>query len=240
MSHETVTIPLAELVEDMDLYPRHAVDPVHVQSLVHALNAGATFPPIVADRTSKRITDGWHRARAYQRVLGRNASVDVELVPYESEAAMLVDAVARNAAHGRRLDAMDRTRCVMMLRKRGCTDMQIALAMQIPEKQVEKYVVRVAKAPKSSGQTVPGTNTIVLKRSVAHLAGSTLSRNQAEVHAKLPGTSFLLVADQLLQGLLADMVNLSDERLRSKLEALRDALLEKLGRRGSSRVRASE
>ena len=228
MSGNVVSMPLAELVEDMDLYPRHAVDVAHVQVLVFALEAGATLPPIIADKKSKRITDGWHRGRAYRRVLGPTATVDVELINYKSEAEMRLDAVVRNAMHGRRLDAIDRTRSVVMLRHSGFNDAQIAAAIKLPEKRIEKLAVKLATGPKSSGETVPGTSVIALKRSVAHLEGQRLTKSQTKAHALLPGTSFLLIAKQLWQGLSEDMVNLEDNRLVEQLIALRDVLVAKL------------
>ena len=229
MKSEIKTIPLAELVEDMDLYPRHAVDMSHVQALVFALESGVTLPEIVADKKSKRITDGWHRARAYRRFLGAQASVDVELVQYKNETEMLFDAIQRNAGHGRRFDAIDRTRCVMMLRSSGFKDVQIAMALHIPEKRVEKLAIKVAQAPRGSDKAVPGTCAIALKRSVSHLAGTSLNKKQVEAHATLPGTSFLLIARQLYLGLSQEMVNLEDEKLVAQLESLRDLLVKKLG-----------
>jgi hypothetical protein len=212
----------------MELYPRHAVDTGHVQSLVFALESGATLPPIVADEKSKRITDGWHRARAYRRFIGSAATVDVELRPYKDEAAMKFDAAQMNSNHGRRLDAIDRTRCVIMLRSSGFNDAQISGALNLPESRVEKLSIKVAKGPKSSDQNVPGTSTITLKRCVNHLAGGKLTASQAKAHAMLPGTSFLLIAKQLHQGLAEKMVNLEDERLVESLAMLRDLLIEKI------------
>lgn len=228
MNSTIKTLPLAQLVEDLDFYPRHAVDGSHVQALVFALESGATLPPIRADRKSKRITDGWHRGRAYRRFLGPEATVDVELVNYPTEAAMKLDAAQCNAAHGRRLDAMDRTRCVVMLRESGFNDVQIATALQLPEKRIKKLSIKVATGPKTSGQTVPGTSSIALKRSVAHLAGTRLTKDQAAAHAILPGTSFLLTAKQLCAALEQNMINLEDERLVEQLVALRTLLMEKL------------
>jgi len=222
---EIVQLPLATLVEDMDLYPRHAVDTAHVQSLVFALESGATLPPVVADKRSKKITDGWHRCRAYKRVLGPEAVIDVELIPYKSDAEMVIDAVARNAAHGRPFDAIDRTRSVVMLRTVGCTDTQIGLALRVPEKRVQKLMVKLASAPKSSGETIPGTNQVALKRSVIHLAGGTLTKSQAKTHGMMPGVSFLLIARQLTEALRESMVNMEDAKLVRGLIELRDTLV---------------
>ena len=139
-----------------------------------------------------------------------------------------VDAVQQNAAHGRHLDRMDRTRSVMMLQSHGFTHEKIAFAIQVPEKQVMKYAIKIATVPKSSVDAIPGTQSISLKRPVLHMAGKTLTKAQAEAHRILPGTSFLLIAKQLCAGLSQNMVNLEDHKLVDQLIVLRDLLIEKI------------
>jgi hypothetical protein len=228
MTGKIVKLPLSSLVEDLEVYPRHSVDNSHVQALVFALESGATLPPIVADKASKRITDGWHRGRAWRRFQGEGAVVDVELVPYKNQTEMILDAVERNACHGRKLDAIDKTRSVVMLRNAGCTEGQIALALHIPENRVSKLEVKLASTSSNAPGIIPGTNKITLKRSVAHLAGESLTKTQAEAHLTLPGTSFLLIARQLCLGLSQNMVNLDDEKLVVQLRELKELLEEKL------------
>jgi hypothetical protein len=217
-------LPLATLVEDMSVYPRHAVDEVHVGTLVQALQAGATLPPLVADKASKKIVDGWHRARAYKRVLGADAVVDVELRAYASEDALLLDAIALNAAHGRKLDKIDQVRAVVLADQRGIATPLIATAMHIPQEKIEPLRVRVARAPSGSRGTVTGTQTVVLKRPLRHLEGHTLSEEQVKAAAGAPGTSYLLLAHQLRDGLRCGLVNLSDATLVAALRELQGAL----------------
>lgn len=215
-----VQMPLAELVEDMDLYPRHAVDDANVQSLAMALEAGTELPPIVADEKSKVIIDGWHRARAHKRVFGPAASVTVELRPYKDRAGMIEDAVALNAAHGRRLDVMDQTRAVLMLEKAGVETERIAMLMHVPEERVIKLKIRVARADVVTRDTVPGTKKITLKQSVSHLRGEKLTDEQAEAHHMMPGVSFLMIIRQLVKALRTKMINLKDEKVVQELQEL--------------------
>jgi len=217
-------IPLASLVEDMDLYPRHAVDGAHVSSLVQALESGAVLPPLVADKKSKRITDGWHRARAYRRFVGEDAVIDVELVEYSTEAEMMFDAVHRNSKHGRRLDAMDLTRSAVMLEKQGLGKDKIAMALNVTEGRVEKLVLKVATTRAANANNVPGTHKIALKRPVRHFAGGTMTKEQVEAHKMMPGTSFLLIAKQLTEAIRTKLIDLDDEKLVEQLGKLRDAL----------------
>lgn len=218
------TMPISALVEDMDVYPRHAVDGTHVQTLMLALESGAQLPPIVADKKSKRIADGWHRARAYTRLHGPTATADVELIDYASEADMIFDAVQRNSRHGRKLDVIDQTRSIIMLERNGISRVRIAVALHVPEKRVEKLAIKVAETRSPVDGNVPGTKRITLKRSVSHLRGSVLTKEQAEAHKSMPGTSFLLVARQLTKALQTGLVDLGDERLVAQLRTLASAI----------------
>jgi len=219
-----VTLAIAELVEDLAVYPRHAVDDSHVAALAQAIEAGHDLPPVVACVRSKRIVDGWHRIRARRRVHGVSATVDVVLKEYQSEADLVEDAIRLNAAHGRRLDAMDRTRAVLMLKRHDVPAERIALVLRTTPKVVKKLEVRVATATTHVDATVPGTKTIVLKRPVAHLQGRKLTREQAEAHDSMPGTSFLLLSNQLRMAMRTGLVNREDGRLMDGLRGLQEEL----------------
>lgn len=222
-----VNLPVSELVEDMEFYPRHSVDASHVTALALALESGAELPAIVADKKSKRIVDGWHRVRAYKRVNGVESTVRVELVSYKNDAAMKLDAVKRNAEHGRRLDASDRTRSALMLESAGLKVEIIAAAMHMPESQVLRITLKTAKGS-SGAHLIPGTRKIALKGSVGHLAGTTLTKSQAEAHDSMPGSPLRLAAKQLYLALREDMANMDDKLFVAQLVALRDMLIEKL------------
>jgi len=217
---DITTMPLAELVEDTSVYPRHTVDGSHVGALVDALRAGATLPPIIADRASKRIADGFHRYRAYREVLGDNSSVDVELREYASEADLLLDAIALNSCHGRRLDRMDQVRAIRLAEKAGATIPQISLVLHVPELKIEKMRVRIAFAPAVSERTIPGTREIVLKRPAYHMAGKTLTAAQEDAVVSSVGTSLALAAMQLRKCLDSRLANANDPRLVAELQAL--------------------
>ena len=219
---------LAELVEDTDLYPRHCVDGMHVSYLENAILSGAQLPRIVADKSSKRIVDGWHRRRAYQRVLGEAGEIEVEFIDYKDEAAMVFDAVRLNASHGRRLERIDQTRCVIMLRSRNYSDADIKVALNTTDDGIRRLTVRMATTASGSSSAVPGTNRIALKVSAKHLVNRELTPDQERAHKMFPGTSFLLTSRQLIAALQNDMLNFDDERLVVSLHELRCLLIEKL------------
>lgn len=220
-----VSLPLAELIEDLSLYPRHAVDEANVARLVRALEAGFPPPPIIADKASKRIVDGWHRSRAYRQVLGPTGVADVDLRPYANEKEMFLAAIELNASHGRQLDKMDQVRCVTMAERMGIELKRVAVVLHQPEESVRKLVVRVAIAPPGTRGTVPGTNKVVLKRPVQHLSEQTLTKEQAQAQVSVPGTSYKLLAKQLTDAVRLNLANRADTALMETLRELRNALI---------------
>jgi hypothetical protein len=222
-------LPLASLVEDPTVYPRHAVDEQYVGHLAEALRAGASLPPVLAAAGSRRLVDGWHRVRAYHRVLGASGVIDVELRTYPDEASLLFDAIACNASHGRKLDRIDQVRSVLLGEEAGLADEQIAVALRVTGDRLKRLRIRVALAPAppgaagATGEPENRTIKIALKRPVLHLAGKALTAEQVRAHETMPGSSFLLVSRQLRDAMKYGLVNETDARL---LRGLRELQVE--------------
>lgn len=217
MKKGIVELPLAALVEDLTIYPRHAVDPHHIASLVDAIRAGNTLPPIIVEKGTNRIVDGMHRARALRKVLGENGTVAAITKEYATEADLLLDAISMNASHGRKLDRMDQARAVLLAEAAGVSVQAISVVLHMPEEKVQQLRIRVA-------YTEPGGPPVVLKRPAAHLSGKILTEEQRHAHQSMPGTSLLLTARQLRISLESGIANSEDGKLRLELVALQGAL----------------
>lgn len=218
-------VKIAELIEDMDLYPRHAVDDRHVSQIALALEAGEKLPPIVVDRKSKRTVDGFHRVRAVKRVHGPEASIEVEWKEYSSQKEMILDAIRLNSHHGRRLDSMDQVRAIIMAEAVGCSAKVIAAALCVPQGRVELLRIRVANVAPSVESAVPHSSTVALKRPVFHMAGKRLTKEQAEAHQSMPGTSFELLCMQLIKAMDHDLIDRENVVTMKALHDLRAALI---------------
>ncbi len=226
MRGQVTKLPLDELVEDIRLYPRLGVDTTHVSTLCEALRAGATLPPIIVDKRSMSVVDGYHRVRAWRRVNGKDSLIPAEVVDYPDNMAMLIDATRRNAAHGRVLDAQDKVHVVRMMRDAGVAYTTIAEVLQITETAAESYNARVAEVVRrpTYNSTLETKQYVPLKASVSHFAGRTMTPEQAEAHKSAPGTSYMLLVRQLRQGLEFGLVDDSNTTLREALVGLRTAL----------------
>jgi hypothetical protein len=207
------TLPLTTLVEDFSLYPRNRVDDTHVSDLVRALQSGAELPPIIADAATKRIVDGFHRRRAYLRMLGPEAAAKVELRRYRNEAALFLEAVELNAHHGRKLDRHDQSRIVLRLRELQVDDRTIALTLHVPEQQVQTLSVRVVYEA-STGTPQP------IKRGLEHMKGQTVTADQMTVIDSVRSADVGRLALELTRLLDAQLADLHDSTTVARLQAL--------------------
>jgi hypothetical protein len=221
------TMPLADLVEDFDIYPRHALDTAHVRTLEDALRSGVVLPPIVVARKGNRIVDGFHRARAHRRVAGPDGQVEVDVRSYRSEADLVRDAVALNSTHGRRLDQQDRTRSALMLRRLGVEVAEIAVTLHVSMERVEKLLVKVVEV---RPETDTGVARVEPAKPIARRFGTprTLTPTQAEVHRSASGWWPTQTITQLTREIESGLLDLDAPGIREKLLRLAEVIRERV------------
>jgi hypothetical protein len=213
-------LKISSLVLDYEFYPREQIQTYHVRELIEVLEAGIELPPIVVDRETKRVVDGFHRVRAYKKFYGANAKIPVILKDYENEAAIYVDAIALNAAHGRPLSPYDKARCIARAEELKLEPAVVAKALNTTvEKIAELKTERFAFYEKKQ---------VVLKRTAAHLAGTELEKEQFEYNIHAGGMAQRFYVNQVIAMLESDTVDWHDERLIGCLKRLRGLLDEAL------------
>jgi hypothetical protein len=226
------TVKLADLVEDFDIYPRHSVDSSYVSDLARAIQAGDQLPLVRVDKKTKRIVDGFHRTRAWRKVLGRGGEIDVDLRTYASEQELLKEAIELNAKNGRKLDQQDRSRSALLLERHGVTVKEIAVVLHTTENRVQELInVRVVlvKPPQDkSGEGEPGAAVKHPAKPVAYPepGGSPreLSPEQYQVMSSSSGHRTAQTVTQLTRELESGLVDLSVSGLRQKLWRLHDVI----------------
>ena len=211
------TVPIARLVEDFALYPRHDVDTAYVSHLVRAIQAGSVLPPPVVDGKSWRVIDGFHRIRAALRVHGPEGRLEVDARRYKDEASMVKDAVLLNATHGRKLDKQDLTRSALLLQKHGTENKDIAIILHTTEPNVEQILVKVVLV---EGAVEPA------KPNVWPTGGAPreLSQEQQEVAQSSSGWKSSQTVRQLTRELEVGLLDMEDAGLVEKLWALHSAI----------------
>jgi hypothetical protein len=182
-----------------------------------AHEAGAEFPPIVIDKRSRRITDGFHRFRMYKML--EVEKVEVVEKAYKNEQAMFLDAIRLNAHHGKNLSPFDRTRCVIRAEALEIELDEVASALSLTTEQAGKLrAERVGRLRPSRSAKDGASREVPLKRMIGHMAGRTLTKGQSEVNDKLPGISQVGCVNTLVRLIESDMIDKENERL---IEALR-------------------
>lgn len=210
------TIKASELVEDFDLYPRGDVDGQHVLSLVQAIESGVTLPPIIACKKTKRIVDGFHRRRAALRYYGDDSTVSVVLKTYKSDAELYAEAMMANSGHGRRLTAIDYSRAMTKGRALGLDDATIARCLHLTVDKVTELVIdRSAKF---------GRITVPIKRTIQHMAGRSLTKEQTVANDKLSGMNQVFYVNQVITLIENDLLDKENENLLLRLKVLHGLL----------------
>jgi hypothetical protein len=215
---------------DWDIYPRRetGVNSQHVASLVESIKAGygMLIPPVVAEKRTYRLTDGWHRVPAWLKACGPDVEIDAVLRTYASNTAALAEAVTLNALHGRPLNEIDKRRVVLMLAEGGMSEGQIAKVLYVTPSSVQRLEVLIAHTVRGSttGVSVETGESIPLKASTAHFRGRTMTMEQARAQRSAPGTNYGLLVRQLSDALEFHLLDWESGPLVSALRRLRDLL----------------
>lgn len=224
-----ITLKLAELVFDTTIYPRHNVDLFHVNEIRRAIKAKTEMPPIVAERRTHRVVDGFHRGKAYIAEYGLSHEVEAVEKTYRNEKELFLDAIRYNASHGKNFDTHDKTHCIILAQQFGIDDGDLAGVLHVdPDYIGELRVDRTARVGKLSADVVGKDGsarlTVPLKRTVKDFAGRVLTRRQEEANKKLSGMNQVFYANQLIELLESKMLTLDNDKLIDRLRHLHELL----------------
>lgn len=209
---------IAELILDYDLYPRTSLDAANVSYLRESIRAGSELPPVIIDKKSKRVVDGFHRIKALIAENGEGATIEVEERAYKNEKALFLDAVRLNSGHGAKLHRHDATHCLIAGQRLSISESEMASALSMTVDKAAKLLVD--RTATRGGLTVP------IKNTVRHLRGSRLTKRQSDAMPKVGGMNQRFYVDQVIRLIDCDMLNTEDTALMERLRVL-SALLSK-------------
>jgi hypothetical protein len=208
-------IKLANLVFDQNLYPRHHVDEYCVTDYTRAMQAGGEFPPIIVDKLSKRIVDGWKRAKAALKIYGDGGEIEAELRSYKTEADLLFDAIAANTIHGQRIERYDLQRCVILGDQFGLDSDKLAAAMRVTPEHIDaiREKLRTTRA-----------GDIVANKQVGQHLPQVITMKNREGLKNAGGGNQVFFINQVINLIEHDLLNMDNERIVERLGVLYDLL----------------
>lgn len=190
------SVKLSDLVLDYDVYPRNDISSTHVASLCDALEMGDPVPPITVCRKTKRVSDGFHRYKAHERL--KRETIEVVERDYKDDAELFRDAVRLNISHGQPFDSYDRKRAILRLSDFGLELRDISDVVRLPVARVQGFIGDCARGFR--GQPV------VLKSGLASLlARRTLTQRQEKTNEKWSGYQPAYHVNQLVSLLEAEI-----------------------------------
>lgn len=209
-------LKLSRLVLDYNLYPREHLDPYHINKMVEVLKVGKSMPPIIVDKTTFKVVDGFHRVEAYRRLYGDDYQIESNVKEYDGEAEMFKDAIQFNASHGRSLSRMDEAYCLAKAKTFKLEQAVVASLLNITvEKAEELIATRLATSQ---------DRDIVLKGSTAWMAGRRLTEAQTNYNRKAGGLDQTFYINQVIAMIESDSVNWNNEKISNGLKRLCELL----------------
>lgn len=214
-------VEVANLILDYNIYPRTAVQDVHVRSMIEAGESGVTFPPILVDHKSMRIVDGFHRyARAIK--IGQK-TIQAELRTFKNEQEIFEAAVAANANHGRPYAPFDRARIISIGLQLKVSKQKLAAALSMPVSRVEEIRLSFAKVGRDDEPTEP------LKMTIRNqFQGKRLTHAQAQAQRKLGGQQATFYANQLVILIENDLLNVKNPNILATMHKLASLILDRV------------
>jgi hypothetical protein len=163
-------------------------------------------PPVVADRKTRKITDGFHRLRAALRHFGETAEVAVIWEDYANEAAMFERSAELNGGHGLKFTPWDRVRVIVRCEELGVAADRIAELLRMPVAAVED-IRNNRVAMDTDGRPLP------IKAALSHMAGKQFTPKQQEALAHVGGNQHRFYINQLILAAESKMLDLDNPNL---------------------------
>ena len=210
-------VKASSLVLDFELYPRNNIDSHNVSQLVDALTAGVELPPVIADKTSHRVVDGFHRVKAHLRTFGPRTTMTVIEKPYRNEREMFLDSMRYNAKHGAQLDPCDRTRCLIIADRLKIPMTSVAGALLTTTDRLGQLM--------ATRTAIHGNLAVPIKRTIEKFAGHKLTNRQQETNLRSSGMNQVFYINQLIDLIEANMLDTDNAPLMNRLKVLSKLLI---------------
>lgn len=216
MAEKVTWIKASRLVLDGDLWPRQDMQAYDKTSIVEALQAGTELPPIIVDKKTKKVVDGFHRTEAYRKLYGPDAKIPCIMRAYANESDMYVDAMTLNNSHGKKLTEHDKVRCLIRAEELGIDTETTARALNMTVESLGKL--------RTQRLGYFHTKPVVLKGTTSYLAGTELTAEQVSANREAAGRPATFYIQQVINLLEADALDMESEKVVKSLHRLHELL----------------
>jgi hypothetical protein len=226
-------VPVLSLTLDYEVYPRTGIDSIAVSDMVRALEAGEVFPPIVVDKKSKRVVDGFHRCKSRLRYEGNDAKIEAIWKTYKDDGELMLDAAYPNSMNGTKLNSHDRVHFVLLAEVLGVSRPQAARALRMSVERLTKLM------DDRTGQVRGSNRQLGVKSGLASLfveQGRKMNQAQEDVNRRYGGMAPIVYVNMIIDLLDNDMIDWRNERLVDRLKVLYASLGRELAARKKKRA----
>jgi len=204
-------LSLDQIQKDEELYPRTRTDWQTILRYADSLSSGSVFPPVlVAQKEGKYILlDGYHRYEAHKKC--KKVHIQAEVKENLTETEMYLLAVEANTKHGEALSPYERALAIKKLFELGVTPEDISKTVRIPVGKLKGFV---------EGRSIKDSfgNPVIVKAPLKGLSElPPISENDQDVFA---ARSQYQIINQLIQLVDNNMLDISNEKLKAKVQEL--------------------
>lgn len=192
-------IPIARLSLNEAFYPRHSINSANMAQITEAILAGEVMPPVLVNRQTHEVVDGFHRVTAFEKLYGAEYEIDCDLKTYRTKAAMLADAISLNVGRGQDLTRWDHLRCQELAQEVGMPIDTLAKLLKWRPERFADYGER------RTGTTLDGRK-VALKRSLRHRLNKPLNPAQEEANKHISGQPALFHINEIITLLQTDLM----------------------------------
>jgi len=201
---------ISSLNRNYNIYPREGLDGFNVIRIRNAIEAGVELPPVIADKKTKMVIDGFHRIEAVKLISGEDGDISVDYREYKSLAEMFLDAVRMNAAQGKTLLPNDIERILQVAKDLEVRPMYLAGALSMTAVRIKGF--EPSRIDASISVQDPGIQRA--RSVVAELV------KEPEEKKTDNSTGQIFCVKQVIKMIESDQVDLENEKLMDRLAEL--------------------
>jgi hypothetical protein len=216
-------VKISELVISEELTAMRPINSFMVSRYRQAYRAGNDLGMPIVDAKTNIIVSGNHRVTAMLEEFGEDHEITVEMRKFASKADILKTFAAENVRHGMPLDGRSRIALICAMAHEGVPVQEVAQIIGISIKRTEEL----------AGMTmvVRGRNkahcerVVPCKHGAEHKAGQTITKAEAERHAKHDrGITALSMCKQLTAWLRDGWIDTEDAATMDAIDELAEAM----------------